>query len=83
MAIAYPKLSKLPLMVDSVAKKITIGTNAKIVGTRDDLNNDGDIIEIDGMLYHCHPAVSNLLNSLWEQIEGMKESIDKIENAKN
>ena len=47
------------------------------------IERDGDVIEIDGSLYHCHPAVSNLLNSLWEQIEGMKESIKALENARN
>ena len=91
IGIVYPKLSKLPLkvqedildsMADSVARKIVIGSNAKIAGLEEESKID-DIIEIDGMMYHCHPAVSNLLNSLWEQIEGMKRSIKTLENAKN
>ena len=94
MGTIFPKLSKLPMqvqedildkMTDSTVKSMAIGSNAEIKSgiSLENFAKDGDVIEIDGMLYHCHPAISDLLNSLWEQIEGMKVSIKNLENAKN
>ena len=77
MGTAFPKLSKMPLKIQEDVLDNMSAASAKMI------ERDADVIEIDGSLYHCHPAVSNLLNSLWEQIEGMKESIKALENARN
>jgi len=80
MGTTFPKLSKMPLKIQEDVLDNMSAASAKMI---ENITKEADVIEIDGSLYHCHPAVSNLLNSLWEQIEGMKESIKALENARN
>jgi len=80
MGTEFPKLSKMPLKIQEDVLDNMSTASARMIKN---LTDNGDVIEIDGSLYKCHPAVSELLNSLWEQIEGMKESITSLEDARN
>ena len=80
MGTEFPKLSKMPLKIQEDVLDNMSTASARMIKN---LTDNGDVIEIDGSIYNCHPAVSELLNSLWEQIEGMKESITSLEDARN